>query len=470
MATVCAGLFEASTCDAQLNFPQFFSPIPVGSGARAAGMANAFVAVADDATAASWNPAGLVQLELPEFSVVGAYSGIQERFSNQEPNPDFPSGFASTQRDSNLRLNFMSAVYPAYVQNHNLAFSLSYQERLQFDRNFSADFNTFNRPLNATRYFHADLDQNGSFSVITPSIAISLTPRFSLGVSFNLWRSSVFSQNDFETHQSSEARIYQDGVLVNTHSTSMTERYDDFSGENLVLGLLWSPTPRWNLAVRYDTPFTGRMDYIRESSQSGTDVDGGTLTDPPVRERRSIRLPPTFALGTAVRVNDPLTLSADASWTDWDNSYVELGDGARLSLVDGVELKTARSTEFDTTLSVRLGAEYVLIPKQPRDTLKYLWTVRGGLFYEEEPASGRPTSGLGLFQPGDGRADSFYGVALGLGLLAHQRVNLDFAYQLRYGNNVNSDYVLGVPGFSEDVIQHRFLLSAVVYFQTAPLK
>ena len=41
-----------------------------GSGARAAGMANAFVAVSDDGTAASWNPAGLAQLRKPEFSLV----------------------------------------------------------------------------------------------------------------------------------------------------------------------------------------------------------------------------------------------------------------------------------------------------------------------------------------------------------------------------------------------------------------
>src|SRR5262245_6015945 len=42
----------------------------VGSGARAAGMADAFVAVSDDGTAASWNPAGLAQLRQPEFSLV----------------------------------------------------------------------------------------------------------------------------------------------------------------------------------------------------------------------------------------------------------------------------------------------------------------------------------------------------------------------------------------------------------------
>ncbi|HET6897417.1 MAG TPA: hypothetical protein VFK70_03675, partial [Vicinamibacteria bacterium] len=45
-----------------------------GSGARAAGMGDAFVAVSDDGTAASWNPAGLAQLRQPEFSFVYAFS------------------------------------------------------------------------------------------------------------------------------------------------------------------------------------------------------------------------------------------------------------------------------------------------------------------------------------------------------------------------------------------------------------
>ena len=49
------------------------SPNPVGSGARALGMGSAFIAVADDATAASWNPGGLIQLEKPEISSVGYF-------------------------------------------------------------------------------------------------------------------------------------------------------------------------------------------------------------------------------------------------------------------------------------------------------------------------------------------------------------------------------------------------------------
>ena len=58
------------------------APLPVGSGARAQGMGGAFIAVADDATAASWNPAGLVQVERPEVSLVGAYVDRKEDYSS----------------------------------------------------------------------------------------------------------------------------------------------------------------------------------------------------------------------------------------------------------------------------------------------------------------------------------------------------------------------------------------------------
>src|SRR5258708_36399105 len=44
---------------------------PIGAGARGLGMGGAFIAVADDGTAASFNPAGLAQLRRTEFAVVG---------------------------------------------------------------------------------------------------------------------------------------------------------------------------------------------------------------------------------------------------------------------------------------------------------------------------------------------------------------------------------------------------------------
>jgi len=65
----CHSTVSAQTLQ-RIEIPSSFNP--VGSGARALGMGGAFIAVADDATAASWNPGGLMQLDKPEGSIVGA--------------------------------------------------------------------------------------------------------------------------------------------------------------------------------------------------------------------------------------------------------------------------------------------------------------------------------------------------------------------------------------------------------------
>ncbi len=73
------------------------TPNPVGSGARALGMGGAFIAVADDATAASWNPGGLVQLERPELSAVGEgfYRAENNKFADH---PESSGGSMSPMR------------------------------------------------------------------------------------------------------------------------------------------------------------------------------------------------------------------------------------------------------------------------------------------------------------------------------------------------------------------------------------
>lgn len=64
----------------------------LGVGARAMGLSGAFVAVADDASAVYWNPAGLVQLEQPQLEgMYGSYFNDTERnlfFSFHYPLPD----------------------------------------------------------------------------------------------------------------------------------------------------------------------------------------------------------------------------------------------------------------------------------------------------------------------------------------------------------------------------------------------
>ena len=70
----------------------FYRGGDLGVGARAMGLSGAFVAVADDASAPYWNPAGLAQLNRPEIQgMYGSYFNDKDRnlfFSFHYPLPD----------------------------------------------------------------------------------------------------------------------------------------------------------------------------------------------------------------------------------------------------------------------------------------------------------------------------------------------------------------------------------------------
>jgi long-subunit fatty acid transport protein len=106
----------------RIEIPSSFNP--VGSGARAMGMGGSFISIADDATAASWNPAGLIQLRKPEIAVV---------FSATELNEDLDFSLASEasgkQSSSSTDLNYFAVSVPCSSDTcgKNMVFSLNYQ-------------------------------------------------------------------------------------------------------------------------------------------------------------------------------------------------------------------------------------------------------------------------------------------------------------------------------------------------------
>jgi len=441
------------------------TPSPVGSGARAAGMANAFVAIADDASAAAWNPAGLIQLERPELSIVGERLWSIDDF-NSSSTPE--AGGHHPFDDGSI--NFFSFVYPIRRQilGRNAVLSLSYQRRYDFTRQFDARLNKNSVAPGGSilgQNSTLDFEQTGGLGALSPSLALEVTNRLSLGATLNLFRSDFFGENGWEQTTRVHSIFSAAGALSLSRGYSH-ESYENIRGESFTLGGLWRASSRWTLGLRYDSALRARTDY------SAIDRDLRLVPNPanPIlinrvrtEEERKLRFPATFSLGAAYRRSDRLTLSMDISRTDWGNAYVKSKYGTRFSLIDGADLgDLSRRTKMDPVFAIRAGAEYVFIPKQRGDTLDYLWSVRGGLFMEQEPASGR--NPRRPFDPGDGNPDEFYGATLGVGLLLKQRINIDAAYQFRVGNGVNGDLNPGVTTFNADEVTHRFILSTVIYF------
>ena len=102
-------------------------------GARSLGMGGAFLALADDATAAYTNPAGLTQLLEPEISVEGRHTKYSVPFINGGTfslDPFNTSGLNSAEANNSVNnLSFISVSFP----HDRWAFAFYRNETLRYD-------------------------------------------------------------------------------------------------------------------------------------------------------------------------------------------------------------------------------------------------------------------------------------------------------------------------------------------------
>ena len=172
------------------------SPNPIGSGARAQGMGGAFIAVADDATAASWNPGGLMQLERPEFSYVFSFAHRRKDFDSSS-HPE-ASGMNEVYRDD---LNYFSVALPFRAFDKNMVVSLNYQRLYDFydELDFDFDYKGF---MSDSSFFnvetHTRFRQTGSVKAFAPAFAIQITPRLSFGITLNFWTDDLGYDNEWK--------------------------------------------------------------------------------------------------------------------------------------------------------------------------------------------------------------------------------------------------------------------------------
>jgi len=109
-------------CVTSLSYAQNINWNLTGAGARAAGFGGAFIGVADDATAISWNPAGLTQLIDPEASAVMRY--ISDTYKS-----DY-SGRSESESLAHFVPNFASGVYPFNFPGLKVVAAVAYQQQL----------------------------------------------------------------------------------------------------------------------------------------------------------------------------------------------------------------------------------------------------------------------------------------------------------------------------------------------------
>lgn len=445
----------AGPASAQLEIVS--SPNPVGSGARALGMGGAFIAIADDATAASWNPGGLTQLERPELSLVYSWKSYGEDFTSQ-PHPEL-DGSHSVDIS---QINYASFVYPIprTIGGRNLVLSLNYLQQYDFDRDLDLRFNNRGLANNivVSNLSQIDYSQRGSLATLSPAFGFELTNTLSVGVVMNIWNQDILPDNEWKVRRTNRVNTLFNGTPFAFTELEVEEDYEEFEGINFTLGMLWKPNDRWSVGAVYHSKFTADVRYTQRQRLP---ILGGFI-----RARRDLEyvFPSAFGVGVSYRFpNDKLTLSMDVTRRNWDQFVIhdDQNPSLRMQRRSGVSGLPKDLSPHDPTYTVRLGAEYVFVnKKKPRQIL--MPSLRAGLFYDPEPASNRPNRWFGLGR-GDGKVDDYYGAALGLGVLIKDRVNIDMAYIYRWGNDVRQD-TFGLVNTDGDVDQHYLYLSTVIYF------
>lgn len=424
-----AAMVLTFACDAQ--FPtslEIANPNPVGSGARALGQGNAFIAVADDATAASWNPGGLPQLQRPEFSL--AFEAIDQRERTRLRAREIDSfDFQS--------LNYGSLVLPRFYQGRNYVISLNYLNLYRFERDLDLPFDVRTVLSNGLplRIFGAyKFEQEGSFSVAAPAFAVNVTPRLLMGVTLNLWHHSLTDNSRFETQEFTSAFRDLAGNVAAFDPSVTVNKFEVESGQSVVLGSLYRLNKQWAFGGVIKPGFRLNLDH--EQSVTVFPAGGPPVTTLSSDSSPDLQFPWILGLGVAWRPSDALTMSSDVTFSDWSEYRFKKNvsrnplDGSHASLTD--------------VFTVRWGSEYLLIFD------KLVVPFRCGLGYDPAPTL-------------RGHVDEFYAVSVGTGIQLFNRVNFDAAYEYRWGNRVNGAALQGF-NTTQDVERHRILASVIWYF------
>ncbi|HUG52502.1 MAG TPA: hypothetical protein VMR21_02830 [Vicinamibacteria bacterium] len=316
-----------------------------GSGARAAGMGDAFVAVSDDGTAASWNPAGLAQLRQPELSLVYVVSERGLALSSVR-SPDERYLFSSVAANAtNASVDFASAALPFSLSRKPVTVQIGWRRLYQLSNVFGGEFDRYlaSQPQAAVGTSLLEDRLVGDIDVLSAAAALKMTPRAAVGASLDLWRGGWTNRLSIGEEPG------PDGGTAFFDNRARSK----IRGHTVTLGLLLT-YPSWNAGLVYHRPFWASFDIRGELRATGA---------PPVvaeAPRARFRLPRSVAGGLAVRPAPRWTVAAAVTHDEWTNALlggVPEMPGA-VNFFDG--LPPSLSTTRDT-VSVNLGAEHLFV-------------------------------------------------------------------------------------------------------------
>ncbi len=376
--------------DEEGNASLQFSFVP--PGARALGMGGAFIGLADDATAAYTNPAGLVQLVNTEVSAEYRNASYTTTFiAGDQPRYDE----ADSTEDG---LGFLSVVIPF----ENWAVALYRHEYLRYSTEFLGAAES-----TALRTFFTTMDIKGVN--LGASLAYRFSPDFSVGVGV---ARSELDLRSATVRENNAQQFNQPGAFG-------AAQIADDSDVIFNIGVQWKPSDRLSLGAVYRDG--GNFEY---TAGAGIIDNTGTLVTLPgfPKDDVEFNVPTSYGVGLNYKVTENFGINFDIARME----YSELTENMRSSLLaDGAAADAeVGQLRIENGTEIRLGAEYVYAEA------KYPIVVRAGLWrdpehtirFDGEPLTPAAAANRAIFSIGD---DELH-YTMGLGI-AFEKFQVDFA-------------------------------------------
>jgi long-subunit fatty acid transport protein len=303
----------------------------LGGGAKARGMGGAFFAVSDDPTAASWNPAGLSQLDQPQMNL--SFSSYMHRtdYTSTLDAPNLGYSFSDKLKYHDNSISFASVVIPFKIRGKDLVGGVLYQRLADiYQENKyamvldSAILSSATGYDTATDYVlpHIDEKVTGNLSSVSISIGGQAFKSLSLGASANIFTGKFTSDANFFAPFSYS---YAGGILP-IDATGNGRRFhphivSDYSGLNFTLGAMYK-LDKLRLAGVVKTPFTLKEDIdaklFVDVVQLGVISDAGSRF---FKTDRKWKMPTMIGVGGSYQINS-LTLAADLEFRNYSKTEV----------------------------------------------------------------------------------------------------------------------------------------------------
>ena len=334
-------------------------------GAKATGMANAFVGQADDPSALFYNPAGITQL--PGTQVMAGTSVVY-----------LDSVFRSSTTGESAQLQDQFPLVPHLYITHRFK---KWDERLSVGLGI---YTPFGIVVDWPDTWQGRFDSTNAklrTTIYNPTVAFRATERLSIAAGVRVADvAAEFEQKVNLTGAGGESKLRGYGLTAHP------------IGWNA--GLLYHVTETTSVGLQFRSELNAKLHGQADINGAGAAALGSANGFATAGFSSNIKLPPQIVGGISAKIIPRWTFNADVEWEGWKT----LGTLPR-DFVGSTALDSVSRRLWKNSWVYRLGAEYAATDRV---------SLRGGIFYDETPI---PDNTFDANIPNS----NLYAVATGLG-------------------------------------------------------